>query len=129
MVYNQTKPSVYCRSLSLKTGKRSLLNFKVFFPVMKNVFRFMPPSIRWLFTHGRYDEGKAVVKRIAKRNRLPEPDINLLEGAIKKMNAEIKSEVKTSYLTLLTHRSTRVISLLLTYMWYVSPWLQVMKKE
>ena len=86
---------------------------------MKNVFRFMPPSIRWLFTHGRYDEGKAVVKRIAKTNRLPEPDINLLEGAIKKMNAEIKSEVKTSYLTLLTHRSTRVISLLLAYMWYV----------
>ena len=44
----------------------------------------MPPSIRWLFTHGSYDEGKAVVKRIAKRNHLPEPNISLLEGAIKK---------------------------------------------
>ena len=79
----------------------------------------MALSIRQLFTHERYDEGKIVVKRTAKRNHLPEPDINLLEGAIKKMNAETKSEVKTSYLTLLTHRSTRVISLLLAYMWYV----------
>ena len=86
-------------------------------------------SICWLFTHGCYDEGKAVVKRIAKRNHLPEPDINLLEGATKKQNAETESEVKTSYLTLLTHRSARVISLLLAYMWYVWPWLQVMKNK
>ena len=118
MIFDEVISNVYCRSLSLKTGNKSLHN-TVFFTLLKNIFRFMPPSIRWLFTHGRYDEAKAIVKRISGRNHLPEPDINLLEGAIKKMNAETKSEVKTSHLTLLTYRSTRVISLLLAYMSYV----------
>ena len=68
MVYYETISNVYCRSLSLSTGNKSLLNFTVLFTVIKNIFRFMPPNIRWLFTNGRFDEGKAVAKSIAKRN-------------------------------------------------------------
>ena len=77
----------------------------------------MPPSIRWLFTQGRFQEGKAVIRKIAKRNGLTEPDLALVERTIQQMNEENKNAVKYTYLSLFKHRSTRIISLQLGYIW------------
>ena len=77
----------------------------------------MPPSIRWLFTQGRFKEGKAVVRKIVKRNDLTEPDLALMERTIQQMNEENKNAVKYTYLSLFKHPSTRIISLQLGYIW------------
>ena len=77
----------------------------------------MPPSIRWLFTQRRFQEGKAVVRKIAKRNGLTEPVLALMERTIQQMNEENKNAVKYTYLSLFKHRSTRIISLQLGYIW------------
>jgi len=79
---------------------------------------FVPESIRWLFGQGRYEEGKVVLRRLAKRNKLPEPDLSALDEIMEKELLEAGSTKKYTYLTLLKLPSTRKKAPLFAFMWF-----------
>jgi len=82
------------------------------------VLWFSPPSIRWLLVNRRFEEGKDVLIKLAKRNKRPVPDLSSLE---KKITEELnKPTQKYSYMSLFRFASTRWVSLILGFMWFIS---------
>ena len=78
---------------------------------------FIPESSRWLLTHGKFEEIRVILKRLAKWNGRVEPDLSLLDEIIVKELDITRSKKKYSYLSLLKFKSTRLKILLCSYMW------------
>ena len=80
---------------------------------------FTPRSPRWLFTHGRIDEGKEVIKYLAKKNKRPEPNFEDLNEIIEAEKEKEKSNKSFSYITLFTSPLIRKKLFLLGFTWYL----------
>ena len=78
---------------------------------------FIPESSRWLLTHGKFEEIRVILKRLAKWNGRVEPDLSLLNEISAKELDITRSKKKYSYLSLLKFKSTRLKILLCSYMW------------
>ncbi|XP_057300027.1 solute carrier family 22 member 7-like isoform X1 [Hydractinia symbiolongicarpus] len=80
---------------------------------------YSPESLRWLFIHGKKEEGIKSLRKIAKANRRPEPDImstkKLLEESFK---PDKSSAAKYSYFVLLKRVTTRYKIIIFSYMWF-----------
>ena len=81
---------------------------------------FIPRSPRWLFTHGKNEQGKQALVKLAKQNKAGQPNFTLLEKVIEEENAIESSRKSYTYLSLIKFRSTRKKTFLFSYVWYVS---------
>ena len=93
---------------------------KMFYPLCLFIFfskSFAPRSARWLFTHGRSEEGKEVIRQIAKRNRRPEPNFENLNKILKEEEEKERANSMYTYLSLFKFPSTRKTTLLLSFCW------------
>lgn len=80
--------------------------------------RFVPESIRWLFSQGKIEEGKELLKKLARRNRLPEPDLSKLDVILEKEISEEKNRaLKYNYVTLFKYKITRWRCPLFGFLW------------
>ncbi|XP_060062849.1 solute carrier family 22 member 3-like [Ylistrum balloti] len=81
---------------------------------------WVPESPRWLIMKGRFDDAEAVVKRIAKFNKLPYPadimDAIRKEGVVTKD----KSQKQFTALDLMKTRITRNRTFLLFFLWFTT---------
>ena len=76
---------------------------------------FIPESSRSLLTHGKVEEVRVILKRLAKWNGRVEPDLSLLDEVITKELDITKSKKKYNYLSLLKFKSTRLKILLCSF--------------
>ena len=81
---------------------------------------FISESTRWLLTHGKYEEIRIILKKLAKRNGRKEPDLTILDEVIANELAIRQKQKKYTYLSLLKFRSTRLKIPLFSFMWWVS---------
>jgi len=79
---------------------------------------FLPESVRWLFGNGKFKEGKQVLRQLAKRNGMPEPDLSLLDEIMREQMKEEKLIKRYTYFTLLREESTRKKIPLFAFMWF-----------
>ena len=118
-----------------KSGKQNFINhltkLKTFFWSTKEYGRarseinyvdysscsFIPESCRWLLTHGKFEEIRVILKRLAKWNKRVEPDLSILDEIIAKELDIIQKKKKYTYFSLLKFKSTRLKILLCSYMW------------
>ena len=78
---------------------------------------FVPESVRWLISHGRMDEGKTILKKLAKRNGMPEPDFSKLDVIFEKEIDEKNRALKYNYLTLFKYKISRWRVPLFGFLW------------
>jgi len=74
--------------------------------------------VRWLLGNGRYEEGKDMLIKLAKRNGMPEPDLSSLDEIIRVQMKEEKIAQNYTYLTLFKVQSLRYKMALLAFMWF-----------
>lgn len=81
-------------------------------------FSFSPESVRWYLTHNKVRTGKKVLRRIARRNGKPEPDMDAIDKILSKNLLSTKeSMLKYNYVSLIRNRSTRYKAFILHFMW------------
>ena len=71
-------------------------------------FRFIPESVRWLLVQGRKREAKAILENVAKLNKKPMPDEDLLVPTVVS---------NKGFLELFKTRKLAIISIILNYAW------------
>lgn len=82
------------------------------------LFCFSPESVRWYLTHNKVRTGKKVLRRIARRNGKPEPDMDAIDKILSKNLLSTKeSMLKYNYVSLIRNRSTRYKAFILHFMW------------
>ena len=60
----------------------------------------MPESFRWLFTRGKYVEATDVVKKVARINGQPVPDLSTVKEAAEKERQQPSSKHNYSFVDL-----------------------------
>ena len=80
-------------------------------------YSFISESTRWLLTHGKYEEIRIILKKLAKRNGREEPDLTILDQVIANELAIRQKQKKHTYLSLLKFKSTRLKIPLFSFMW------------
>ena len=78
-----------------------------------------PNSVRWLLVHGRYEEGKQILRQMAKRNKMKEPDLVMLEAVVEKEQEEQARNKNYTYLELLKHKDLQLKTFIFGFAWYV----------
>ncbi|XP_064613249.1 organic cation transporter protein-like [Liolophura sinensis] len=80
---------------------------------------FIPESVRWLITHGKVDEAKSTLQRIAKFNGKPEPDLSNLEATVlSEVEAERRRAARYTYFDLFSSWEYSVKTLKFTCIWF-----------
>ena len=80
-------------------------------------YSFISESTRWLLTHGKYEEIRIILKKLAKRNGREEPDLTILDQVIANELAIRQKQKKHTYLSLLKFKLTRLKIPLFSFMW------------
>ncbi|XP_013421078.1 organic cation transporter protein [Lingula anatina] len=79
---------------------------------------FVPESPRWLLSKGRFDEVTTIAKRIAKRNKKPQPNMEKFIKAYKNETPNCEPGVKHSYWDLFRTRSLAKCTLIFSLQWF-----------
>ncbi|XP_064630702.1 solute carrier family 22 member 15-like [Lineus longissimus] len=79
---------------------------------------FIPESARWLIQKGRVEEAKLWIKRIAKYNRRPPPDLSVLDKIAEAEDARMHMQERYTYLDLFRTKKYAVRSLVLMLGWF-----------
>ena len=79
--------------------------------------RFCPESVRWLFVHGRMEEGKNILRSMAKRNKMRSPDLSVVDDIITKSIEDEKQKPAYNYITLFKYKYTRWRILVFAFIW------------
>lgn len=83
--------------------------------------RFIPESVRWLLTKGRYEEAKVILKKAAQVNgkELSNEDLEELcnEAEVDRKTQESITGVKPSLLDLFKYSNLRKKSLIIFFLW------------
>ncbi|XP_057316968.1 solute carrier family 22 member 15-like isoform X2 [Hydractinia symbiolongicarpus] len=80
---------------------------------------FSPESIRWLFIKGKNEKAKSILKKLAARNKRPDPDFKEIDKVLEeKTKTNENSLIQYNYLTVLLKDATRKKALLFAFMWF-----------
>lgn len=90
----------------------ALVSLVAFLPVF-----WLPESLRFLTVHGKVTRAHKVVQKIAKMNKKPVPDTNIINTIANKEKEDMKHRSIYSYLDLF-HANLRKTTIVLTLSWF-----------
>jgi len=81
----------------------------------------LPESIRWLFGHGKFVEAKQVLRKLANRNNLPEPDLANIDKLIEnELLLEEQQKKVYTYIDLFRNKTLAKNAIILGIMWFTA---------
>jgi hypothetical protein len=82
-------------------------------------YSFVPESVRWLIQKRRFEEARTIIRRMAKVNKKPVPDLDLLERISMRQNTEKDMEARYTYFDLFSTVTLASRTLVVMFCWYV----------
>ncbi|XP_053392449.1 organic cation transporter protein-like [Mercenaria mercenaria] len=80
-------------------------------------YRFIPESFRWYVGHDRYKDAESIIKKVARINGKPAPDLSEIYTMGKALKKEKETDKKYSFWDIAKSKELRKYTVLLIFVW------------